>query len=99
MLENIPPLATLTVPGLLGLTIFLILIGKLVPKATYDEKAKEADRWREAYETEREARVVSDAQTAELLELAKTTKAFIVGVFDNSQKARRSGEVDAATKE
>lgn len=44
------PWSTLTPSGLLALVVVLILLGWLVPKFVYSEKAKEADRWREAHE-------------------------------------------------
>lgn len=92
--ENIP-LADLTAPTLLGFAILLVLVGWIVPRRTLVDKAIEADRWRQAYEYEREARAASDQQTEELLEVAKTTHALIVAVFSNSERIRQSGETDA----
>lgn len=91
MLDGLP-IAELTAPGLLGIAILLLLLGKLVPKSTLTDKAKEADRWREAYELERKRADTSDAQTADLLELAKTTHNIIVAVFGAEERTRRSGE-------
>lgn len=75
------PIAGLTAPALLGIAVMMLLLGRLVPRSTFDEKAKEAEHWRQAYEKEREARATSDAQTVELLELAKTTHNLIVAIF------------------
>lgn len=97
MLEGLA-IADFTAPGLLGLAIFLLLIGRIVPRSTLVEKTREAERWRAAYEAEREARTTSDAQTAELLELAKTTHTFLVAVFSNSEKIRQSGDSDVSTE-
>jgi len=97
MIEGIP-LTNLTAPALLGIAILLLLTGRIVPRSTLMDKIKEADRWRAAYEAEREARSTSDDQTAELLELAKTTNSFMSAVFSNVDKIRRSGESDAHTK-
>lgn len=93
MIEGIT-IANLTPPTLLGFTILLIILGKLWTNPAYQEKVKDADRWRLAYEAEREARLESEKQTQELLELAKTTHALITGVFTNSEHIRRSGEPD-----
>lgn len=79
MLEGLP-IRDLSLGTLLGLAIVLILFGRLIPSTTYKEKKEECERWRLAYETERDARQVSDIQTVELLELAKTTKKLIEAI-------------------
>lgn len=75
----------LTPAGLLLIAVLMVLTGRLVPRNTYLEKSKEADQWRQAYEVERAARTASDAQTRELLEVAKTSKQFLEGVYTNSE--------------
>ena len=82
----------LTPAGLLLITVFFIMTGRLVPKATYQDKVKEADLWRAAYEAERAARTISDAQTRELLEVAKTSEKFLSAVFDKSERILQSGD-------
>jgi len=57
--------------SLLGVCVVLILLGRLVPRSTYKDKADETERWRLAYEMEREARAAAEAQTQELLERTK----------------------------
>jgi hypothetical protein len=81
LIEGIP-LVDLTAPALLGVAILLLLLGRLVPKAALDDKQREADQWRTAYEAEREARATSDAQTVQLLEVSKTTHDLTVAMFD-----------------
>lgn len=98
MLAGIP-IADLTAPTLLGVAILLLLTGRIVPRATLRDKITESELWRQAYETERKAREESDAQTGELLEVAKTTHALITAVFSNSEHIRRTGDVDALAKE
>lgn len=61
------PLVGLTAPALLGIAILLLLTGRIVPRAHITDKDKEIERWRLAYEAEREARIVSDNQTTKLL--------------------------------
>lgn len=95
MIDGIP-LSVLTPGALLGIAILMLFTGRLWTKAAYDEKVKEATQWRLAYEAEREARRTADSQTAELLELAKTTHSFMTAVFQNSERIRQSGgEADA----
>lgn len=83
MLEGIK-LTDFAPASLLGVAILLILLGRLVPRSTYQEKKEESERWREAYETERDARQVSELQTIELLELAKTTHKLIAAIVKTS---------------
>jgi hypothetical protein len=94
MLDGIP-VSNLTAPGLLGLAVLMILAGFLVPRFVYNEKKQECEKWREAYEAERKARAASDAQTAELLELAKTTHKIIAATFSTTERLRQSGGADA----
>lgn len=74
-------LVDLTAPTLLGLAILLVFTGRLVPRAFLKDKEEECMHWRRAYEAEREARMTSDSQTVELLELAKTTNMLITALF------------------
>lgn len=83
------PVEKLTAPVLLGITILLILTGLLVPRRTYKDKAEESERYRAAFETEREARMLADRQTAQLLEGQKAQHAMIVAIFENSETIRR----------
>lgn len=81
----------LTPAVLLGLAILLVFRGHLVPGPIFKtlvaewhtrlaEKDKAIERWQAAYENERNARQVSDQQTAELLNLARTTNALLSGL-------------------
>lgn len=91
------PIVSLTAPALLGLAVLLLLFGRIIPRSTLDDKIKECDRWRQAYEAEREIRVTSDGQTVELLELAKTTHSIIFAMFTatSAENTRTPGGVDA----
>lgn len=84
-------IADLTAPAVLCLAVLLILLGRIVPRSVMVEKIEESKRWREAYETERAARVASDAQTAELLEVAKTTNSIVVAMYGTAEQIRQSG--------
>lgn len=97
MIENVP-LVGLSAPAILGLAVIFLLTGRIVPRATLKDKADESERWRLAYEAEREARSKSEAQTTQLLEVAKTTQALISGLFANSERIREAGEMDVSRK-
>ena len=84
MLDGIP-FADLTAPGLLGVTVILLLLGRIVPRNTLTDKADESEKWRQAYIVERDARLASDSQKEELLELAKTTHSIVVAAFGVDQ--------------
>ena len=60
--------ADLTSSTLLAAVVILILLGRLVPQSILQDKIQERDRWREAYESEREARAVAEAQSQELID-------------------------------
>lgn len=99
MFENIP-LVGLTAPTLLGIAILLMLTGRIVPRATLQDKAAEAQAWKEAYEAEREARALSDTQTVQLLEVSKTTHAVSVAMFDViRQNIAQSGGANVLPKD
>lgn len=89
------PVKDLTAPTLLGLAVIFILLGMLVPRYIYNEKKEECEKWRLAFEAERKARETSDKQTAELLELAKTTNKIITAMFATTERLRQSGGADA----
>lgn len=93
MLEGFP-LIGLTAPALLGIAILLLLFGRIVPRSTLLDKSNESEKWRQAYETEREARALSNKQTIELLELAKLTNAIVVSAFGREGVIRKQGEPD-----
>lgn len=84
MIEGIP-IVGLTAPTLLGITVLLLLTGRLVPRVTLKDKADECEKWRLAYIAEREARATSDAQTVELLEGVKANHAVISALFETIQ--------------
>ena len=97
MIESIP-LVGLSAPAMIGVLIMMLFTGKLWTNSAYQEKKEEAERWRLAYEAEREARQASDSQTIELLEVTKTTQGFIEAVFKNSELIRKSGVSDDISK-
>ena len=91
------PFGDLAPPTLLGVAVLLILFGKLKPKIDVDKAEEAAEKWRLAYEAEREAHAVADAQTAELLELAKTTHTIVLALFRSIDRARQSGGADVVS--
>jgi len=98
MLEGLP-LRDFSVSSLLGIAVLAILLGWLVPKKTVDEHKLSAERWRQAYEAEREAHQLAEKQTAELLEVARTSHALIQAIFANSERlGRREREADAISE-
>jgi hypothetical protein len=85
------PIDKLSAPVLLGITFLMILFGVLVPRYVYRAKEKESETYRLAYEAERKARAISDKQTAELLELAKTSHSVLVALFNTTERLNRAG--------
>lgn len=98
MFEGIPVVG-LTAPALLGVVVLMVLGGLLIPRRYLKDKIEECERWRLAYEVEREARATSNQQSIQLLEFAKTNHSLITAIFQNlEEKSRRSGEPDATRK-
>lgn len=81
----------LTPAGLLLVAVLMVLTGRLIPKSMYQEKVNESDRWRQAYEAERAAHSLSDSQTRELLEMARTGSHLMSAVFETTEQIK-SGE-------
>jgi hypothetical protein len=94
MFEGIP-VAALTPSALLGIFVLMLFFGKIVPRAILQDKIEECNNWRQTAEAEREARATSDAQTRELLELAKTTNKLVQDMFGAAARIRESGEANA----
>lgn len=90
MLEGIA--ATDVGLGTLVAVFFLLMFfGRIKPKSDVDRADAEAEKWRQAWELEREARIQADTQTAELLEVARTTHQIVVALFGAAESSRRSG--------
>jgi len=98
MFEGIP-IVDFTAPTLLGFAVAMLLLGKILPRSTYLEKVAEAERWRMAYEAEREARATSDAQTSELLEVSRTTHSVITAMFATIESTTNNRSYDVVPKE
>lgn len=90
MLDGIP-LVNLTPSVLLGIVVLFILLGRLIPRSALVDKAEESERWRKAYEAEREARTLADAQTTELLEVAKATHGILDAIVNDADPAPKGG--------
>ena len=90
MLDGIP-LVNLTPSVLVGIVVLMILLGRLRTNKEYQEKCAESERWRNAYEVERDARVLADRQTAELLELAKATHDILHAALSEVEPPGRGG--------
>jgi hypothetical protein len=93
MLDGVP-IGNLSAGALLAICILLILTGRLIPRKVYEDKSADYERIFKAYETEREARITADAQTAELLEGQKTMLHMIEAIFENSKTAAKKGGED-----
>lgn len=90
MIENIP-LVGLTAPALLGIAVLLLLTGRIVPRSALTDRDKEIERWKSAYETEREARIISDNQTAKLLIAVETNRDVLFALLKVIKPTADSG--------
>ena len=92
------PIGVLTPSALLGLLILMLFTGRLWTNAAYQEKKEEADKWRQAYEKAEAARQLSDSQTTELLEFAKTDHNLLVALVEVAERARQPGGTHVVSK-
>lgn len=96
MLDGIP-FADLTAPTLLGIFVLMMFLGRIVPRRTLDDQIKQTEKWQTAYELERQARVSSDSQTTELLEIVKATHSIVVAQEGLLGRSRQSGEANVVS--
>ncbi len=100
MIDGIP-ITDLSIPTLLGIGILLIMFGRLVPWWFYKQKAEESEKWRLAFESEKEARIATVAQTQKLIDVTEDIHSIVVAVFRGAELTRQTGEayvVPTATK-
>lgn len=85
------PIGLLTPGALLGIVIWLILVGRLVPRRTYDDMKEDRDHWRTAHSISEAARQVSAEQVSELLEHSRAANAFMGSLdrFEPRKEERR----------
>lgn len=99
MIDNIPVIG-LTAPAILGIAVLLMLTGRIVPRSTLRDKEIEIERWQLAYETEREARIVSDNQTSKLLLAVETNRDVLYALLKVlNDKTEAGGPADAVATE
>lgn len=82
------PISHLTPYGLVGITILLILTGRLIPRRTLDDALHDRDEWRAAHRISETSRAEMAGQVDELLEHARTTDAFIRSLGDRRDGPR-----------
>lgn len=80
MTLNGVPLFGLTAPAILAFAVILVLTGRIVPRRLYMDKINEAKQWKEAFETEREARLLSDHQTTQLLAATEVNREILLAL-------------------
>jgi hypothetical protein len=97
MLDGFPLIG---VPGIVGILFILFFPylqmarGKLVPRSTLEDVIRDRDQWRAAHEVSEKARELdaetsanASAQVGDLLELARTTDAFIRAAVNRPDRA------------
>jgi hypothetical protein len=85
------PIFGLTAPAILGIAVLMLFTGRLIPRSVLKDKQEESERWRLAYEAEREARLVSDNQTAKLLIAVETNRDVLLALFKALNNHDESG--------
>ena len=88
----------LSATTVLALAVILLLTGRIVPRRHLLDKEGEIKRWREAYETEREARNISDSQTQKLLVAIEANRDVMVALLQVVKPEPTSGGSSDATE-
>lgn len=70
-------LDNLTPAALLGLAVLLLLMGRLIPRRTYDDLKTDRDHWQQAHADSEKARAEMAAVLEDLLETSRTTEALL----------------------
>lgn len=91
MIDGIP-IADLAPPTLVGIFFLLVVFGRLVPWGLYKAKVEECDKWRAAYEAERDARLAAVDQTKQLVDATEDIHEIVASVFRGAQLTRQTGE-------
>lgn len=93
------PLVGLTAPALLGLFVWLVFNGYLVPRRTYQDMKDDRDYWRQAHSISEEARGVKDEQLNVVKDIGQTVMMFS-RALDRVvlQKTMEAGEEDGVKK-
>lgn len=71
------PVVGLTAPFLLGLSVLLLLTGKLIPRRTYDDLRKDRDDWKAAHAKSEETRAELVSHMTVMVEQAKVTESLL----------------------
>lgn len=90
MVESIPwaAIGALTPSGMLMLAVWLILSGKLVPKATLDRETTRGDQWRDTAAKKQEIIQVQAETIRDQAVISETVAKVMAAVQD----ANRAGE-------
>lgn len=80
LIDTLPPVAILTPSALLGLAIFLILSGRLVPRQTLRDVEHDRDEWRAAHRISETARLEEREHNGTLTrDIAEPLRGFLEG--------------------
>ena len=84
MLDGLP-IVNISAGTLVGLTVLMILTGRLVPRRTHDDALKDRDAWRSVAEARGD-------QIQELLSLTRATHALLTAVPHAAARVRREDD-------
>lgn len=91
MLDQIPLefIGAISSPGLLGLAVWLVLTGRIVPKATYDVMVKRGDDW-QATAMKKQEIIATLAETVREQSVVSQTAAKVMSAVQEANKAGES---------
>lgn len=83
--------------GIVALVVWMILTGRLVPRATLRDAYRQRDTWQEAHGVSEEARHLEREQTRELLEFARTADHVLAALPTAGEVGHGPAGLDRAT--
>lgn len=91
MIDGIP-IANLAPPTLIGIFFLLVFFGRLIPRYLYEAKVEECEKWRLAFEAERDARINTAQQTQQLVATTSEIHQVVGAVFKGAELTQETGE-------
>ena len=79
-------IGTLTPPGLLGIAVWLILTGRIVPRSTYETMVQMKETWRDAA-TKKDEIIHTQAETIRDYSVVGETVAKVMSAVQEANKA------------
>lgn len=83
--------ANLGATGLILVLVLMLFRGMLWTDKAYQQKVIECEKWEKAFKTSEEARLLSEAQNKEMLEIGRATYSILDAMFHTIEPPGKGG--------